>query len=482
ECLPVHARRGAWSYRAGRFVLRHRIAVGVATVANLAMVAGLTFAAYQAYEANRERERAERHFANVRQLANVFIFDVYAAIDTLPGSVDARKLMIQTALDYLERLSAERRSDLSLQIEIARAYGRIGDILGGPNRPSLEDKKGAHRARSKVKALLKPVLDSTGSTSPAHRLAQNEMAKVLNREASAIMFDGRAKEAVALLHQALPHAEAVTTLEPRALPTVLSNLALAHSAACDDAGYERYHQKTWQAWQELLAKQPADTDALMGLVYYHNQRAFHLLGRDASPDTARLAAQAARLTLQTVASLRGKAPDNAEIALHEALAHGHLGFALGRTGHWSQAAEELQSALALTRSEIQREPRNILLQTALAEMEVKLSQARLALHRTDDSVALARAAVRRYEALQDDVRNEKYTLNWTAQANYALGQALLRRSATSTASSAAADGREACDRYGRAAKLLEAAERKEPNCAGVLSTETVRQAMRKCSP
>ena len=39
EGLPVLARRGAWSYRAGRFVLRHRAVVGVVSPARQAPLA-----------------------------------------------------------------------------------------------------------------------------------------------------------------------------------------------------------------------------------------------------------------------------------------------------------------------------------------------------------------------------------------------------------------------------------------------------------
>ncbi|MCW7541365.1 hypothetical protein OOT46_26490, partial [Aquabacterium sp. A7-Y] len=483
ERLPVHARRGAWSYRAGRFVLRHRVVVGVATVANLTMAAGLAFAAFQAYEATRERERAERHLSSVRQLANVFIFDVHAAIENLPGSVGARKLLIQTALTYLERLSAEHRNDPGLQVEIARGYLRIGDILGDPIRASLDDKEGARRTYSKVKSLLKPVLAGTAPSSPEHRSAQQEMVRVLDREAQILILDGHYREGAALLfREALPYAQVLEMYDPRAIIVVSGNLATAYSRACDEIGFNRYYSKAREALQRVLATHARAPWALRHLAYLYNKYAFHMLERDSATESATLAAKAAKQALATIGALRIDDPNDTLTVRAEIFARGYLGSALGRIGQWSRSSVELQSNIALIESEVQREPYDVLLQPELALMQAKLSQARLALGKVESSIGLARAAVTRYEALAAGVKEQTFNLTGAAIANFQLAQALQRDGTTDIARARAAhDRREACQSYYRAAQLLAAAERHQPNCAGSLSRETVRQAMQQCS-
>ncbi len=71
------------------------------------------------------------------RLANSVIFDFHDAIAALPGSTAARRLLVAEALQYLDRLAAERRGDAALTREIAEAYRRIGDVQGHPGQPNL---------------------------------------------------------------------------------------------------------------------------------------------------------------------------------------------------------------------------------------------------------------------------------------------------------------------------------------------------------
>lgn len=101
---PVHGRRGAWAYRAGRFMWRHRGAMVAALVANVAVVLGLGVAIYQAREAGQ-------NLAQIRKLANNLVFEVSDAIERQPGNTAARKLVLERALNYLRQLEA--RSEAS---------------------------------------------------------------------------------------------------------------------------------------------------------------------------------------------------------------------------------------------------------------------------------------------------------------------------------------------------------------------------------
>ena len=82
-------------------------------------------------------------FNDVRKLANSLLFEIHDSIQDLPGSIPARKLLVERALQYLHSLSQESSGDASLQRELASAYTRIGDIQGYPFSANLGDSQGA---------------------------------------------------------------------------------------------------------------------------------------------------------------------------------------------------------------------------------------------------------------------------------------------------------------------------------------------------
>src|SRR4029077_6714595 len=77
-----------------------------------------------------ERDRAQRHFDSVRQLANSFMFDMHDEILKLPGSTKARQLLVAKALTYLDILAKEPGGAPKLQLELAEAYLRLGMVQG----------------------------------------------------------------------------------------------------------------------------------------------------------------------------------------------------------------------------------------------------------------------------------------------------------------------------------------------------------------
>jgi len=150
--LPVTARTGSWTYRAGKFVRRHRAAVAAAVLVLATLVAGIVVTAREARIADANRRRADARFNDVRKLANSLIFEIHDSIRDLPGATDARKLILQRSLEYLDSLAKESGNEPDLMRELATAYNRIGSLQSnGGYRMSLGDPKGA--AVSLQKAL-----------------------------------------------------------------------------------------------------------------------------------------------------------------------------------------------------------------------------------------------------------------------------------------------------------------------------------------
>jgi serine/threonine protein kinase len=127
---PVSARADTLAYRTGKFVRRHRFGLSAAFVLVLTLIVGIAATLHQA-------QRAERRFQEVRQLANTFMFEFHDKIQYLSGATEARGLLVDTALQYLDSLAREAGDDKALLAELAVAYQRVGDVQGDPRGFSL---------------------------------------------------------------------------------------------------------------------------------------------------------------------------------------------------------------------------------------------------------------------------------------------------------------------------------------------------------
>jgi tetratricopeptide (TPR) repeat protein len=139
--LPVAARPDTTIYRATKFVRRHRIGV----VATAAVVASLAIGVALA---RREARIAERRFAQVRELSNTFLFQFYDQVTPLPGSTAVRASIVETARKYLDGLAQDAQGDRALTLELAAAYGRLGDVqgrTGGANLGQLDDARRSYQ-------------------------------------------------------------------------------------------------------------------------------------------------------------------------------------------------------------------------------------------------------------------------------------------------------------------------------------------------
>jgi len=143
---PVKAREATLIYSARKFIRRHGTMVTAAALLVSTLAAGVAVSTLEA-------RRAQRRFDEVRHLAHAVLYDIHDAIRDLPGSLKARELVVQTALQYLDRLAGEARGDPDLQLELAEAYERVGDVQGGAYASSLGHTAEAAASYGKAKAI-----------------------------------------------------------------------------------------------------------------------------------------------------------------------------------------------------------------------------------------------------------------------------------------------------------------------------------------
>ncbi|MBL8189956.1 MAG: serine/threonine protein kinase [Acidobacteria bacterium] len=153
EGLPVTARPDTFSYRASKFVRRHKAGVAAVALIVLALLAGLFATLWQARLARIQQVRAERLFNDVRGLSKSVLFDIHDKIQFLEDSNEARELIAKRALDYLDRLATDSAGDMTLRQELAEAYLKVGDVQGRPGFPSLGDRTSALDSYQKSLAI-----------------------------------------------------------------------------------------------------------------------------------------------------------------------------------------------------------------------------------------------------------------------------------------------------------------------------------------
>jgi non-specific serine/threonine protein kinase/serine/threonine-protein kinase len=134
--FPVRARPDTIAYRLRRTIGRHRAAFTLASVLGVGLVAATVFSVWQA-------RLADRRFEDLRAFARSVVFEVNDQLATISGTTATRKLVVQTALQYLDRLNQDGVADTSLRAEIAAGYLRIARVQGGAFVPNLGDSAGA---------------------------------------------------------------------------------------------------------------------------------------------------------------------------------------------------------------------------------------------------------------------------------------------------------------------------------------------------
>ena len=188
---PVLARAPSAAYLLLRFARRNRVAVVTAALSAVGLVAAAAVSLRQASVARRQRDLAARRFADVRELANKFLFDMHDAIAGTAGTTEARELLARTGLQYLDRLAAEAGDDETLQREIARGYDRLGLLQGAMQVSNLGQTAAGLESFEKASALRRRMLErGIADDDLLREVAQGELGL-----AQALLTAGRLREA-----------------------------------------------------------------------------------------------------------------------------------------------------------------------------------------------------------------------------------------------------------------------------------------------
>lgn len=235
--LPVIAQKGTFSYRTGKFIQRNKLGVTAAGLIVIALTIGIAATLWQAHVAKIERTKAERRFNDVRKLSHAFLFEFHDAIKDLPGSTPARQLLVKEALEYLDGLAQEAGDSPSLQLELAAAYIKVGDVQGKPYTANIGDTEGAVKSYGKALAIHVALLAKDGENIQGRSglaLSHERIGFILQRS-------GNQADALAHLRESLAIREAICRADP-ANQHIRFELAINYYLFGDAMAYNDWHE------------------------------------------------------------------------------------------------------------------------------------------------------------------------------------------------------------------------------------------------
>jgi eukaryotic-like serine/threonine-protein kinase len=265
--FPVAARPDTTGYRVRKFVQRHRSAAVAAGLFVIALIVGIVTTSWQAHRADLERQRAERHLNEVRELTSVYLADVYDAVAYLPGGTKARKLLVENSIKYLAALEHEAQDSPQLQRDLAVAYDRLGDVQGDYIGANIGDTEGAlesHRHALRLRRALvqrDPTLDARRELlRSCVKLSELRMGQSAVPEGLSLAREG-AQWADSLLED-----KAATARERRYAAAAYMNYGWAQGLTGDVEPGMKLLEKARQLHEQLAAEDPKDADAQRNLV------------------------------------------------------------------------------------------------------------------------------------------------------------------------------------------------------------------------
>ena len=356
--LPVRARPDTIGYRAQKFVGRHRLASALAAVTVVLLIAGVAVSMWQA-------SVAQRRFDDLRQLAHAVVFDVNDMLSAIPGTTAARKLVVETALQYLDRLGRDSLSDPQLREELAAAYLRIGRVQGGAFMANLGDSAGALESFRKAIATV-----GRADTTPGlKRVAIEAHINIANLATDPI-------QSLADYDEAIRAADLELAIDPNDVETLRLVADAAHGRAT--VGH--------------ITDRVADEERMASREIEFRRRALAL------------------------------APDwRNEVALTQAMAQHAL--ALQQRTDYAAAVDELGRAAAILEDSLKENPGNQVITRELAEKRSRAGAALLSMGKAAESAAAIEAAIGLMQPLVNaDPGNVQYRGD-LAYAWYRLGDA-----------------------------------------------------------
>jgi non-specific serine/threonine protein kinase/serine/threonine-protein kinase len=384
---PVRAQADTAAYRLRRFVGRHRLACAAASLSIVSLIAAVLFSAWQA-------RIAARRFEDVREFARAIVFDADDRMRAIPGTTAARKLVVDTALTYLDRLSHDPNSDARLQEELAAAYIRVGQVQGGAFLPNLGDTKGAVTSFTKAIATV----GASPSNPRLERLGIEAHINIALLAADPVQGAPEFEHAIAAGNRQLAITpDDVQTL--RLVAQAYHGLATIAHVINHVPDHERAVTRAIEIRERVAALVPASWQDQADLAREYAQHALALLQKEDTLTALRQLARGRAILDATLA----RTPSNQVVIRGLAENRSRTASALITVGRSAEAAVELDAAIALLSPLVASDPDNRQYRADLAFAWLRMGDVRRAEGRLGEALIWHQRAltVRRERAQMD---------------------------------------------------------------------------------
>ncbi|HSX59207.1 MAG TPA: tetratricopeptide repeat protein [Tahibacter sp.] len=387
--LPVRVSGSALGYRARKFVARNRIAIAFATLAGVAMVAGMAATIWQMREARIQRDdalAAAKRSDAMRGYLMLMFRDAARQKDA--ATVNVREVFKSGAARLFDEFKDDPLAGQTAALMLSDLFIQLGDIEG--STPLLERLlqwpgiEANPEIQANARYNLAQIEVVRGNTARARELLDQAQAwwagkpgrarAILNEsrstQAKIERAEGKVDVAITTLHEAIAERRA----QLRNDDFMIGNLLNTLSSALAQAGrYEEAAASADESHRVFESLGQADSDGGMAALNSRGNAAL-MMGHPerALPDYLRVAEMTRALyggTSKLAASLN------------------NVGVALSRLGRLDEALPILEEALRLAMSQNgERSPLAVTARVSLAELHARIG-------RTADASLLAETAV-----------------------------------------------------------------------------------------
>ena len=414
--LPVSARRDTFSYRAVKFIQRKRYAAAFTLLLILTLFGGIAATLWQAHEAERERAVAERRFDTLRKISGSFVTEIHGAIQNLPGSLPARKLLLRHAVEQLDALAAEAGDNPALQDELAQAYF---------NSAELPDMLLAEKISTLKKEIAIYQKLTAEDAANIHYREQTAMAEI--ELGDVIKVSGSVAEGIESESQGVELLEQIIKDEPGNTPHLL-NLATAYLNIAGlyvlkgDAGKAlEVTRRELRTIEELRKNDPAEPQIQRLSDIGHLQLGGELM----LTGDYQAAILTLRQSLADYSATHEKSPNDTRPNYYLWSANRRLADALEKSGDAVNAAEHLHTALTIIESLAAASPNDLGYDRNSAVTNILYGRMLTAQKRPAQAIPYFRRALElSRKVLENDADNSESRFD-TAEADANLGNALI---------------------------------------------------------
>ncbi len=423
--LPVSASRATWSYRASKFIQRNRLGAAAAVLILLTLFAGLGATLYQ-------RNKAQRRFNDVRQLANSFLFEFHDAIENLPGSTPARELVVRRAIEYLDNLAAESENDPVLQRELGAAYAKIGLIQGNSYHSNLGDTDGAMKSYRRSLEIRQKLVDNE----PRNRVLLHDLADSHEGVGDILYTVSDLKGGLQSYQKAVVIRERIVAEEPDN-PDYRYSLANVLGKRGDISGMEGFpnlgdlptalesYRRTVGLYEELVKAAPDNEKYQSG--YATNLHFFGML--QTTTGDSKGAIINGRKAVSIFEKLIAAHPNNAKYKTHLMSGLIFMRFPLIEEGQASEAVENARRVVRTMEKMVAEDPKNAFARRSLSVSYNSLGICLLKGGKTQEAIENHRRSLSIVEELsaadsdnKENLRDVSMTKQFLAEAQMAAGE------------------------------------------------------------